>query len=529
MSSRVNLSDGIYVRETVDTRDDYVTVNHVHIINTGVDINPENAESVSTQATIVLESDTFTNFGSSCETLQETSSLSRNRWDTIDLGLIQTIFTSWCINLSPRVAIILSITCTIVFSLLDNSSDFYIACALFIKGDWIYGGVVIICDYIPGWQLAIHNMCSEKWHNWKNYKQKMVTILFLVISPLSLPLFFLQWVILFSSADQETFDYLHHNARLSQLLNGSVESPLQVMILFILWGEGKLNAPWTTYTEFEWRRNNIYLGAVPGILSLIISLVVILKGALDIVESTSTKEKVFVCGYALCNFVFRLTSYALAIMYFKEMSVILFLAIAIVNVTIIFRYDKPKRKDISVVTSAIISMFTPFVSSVEPHRFQLIDDVVTQEEAEEHTRHKKILSSKMAIVTWVLIIISDLLLLVLLMHNSFHYSRDIVLTRDMTKNILYILIFPVGISALIASICFKRGENNDANTDEIGTNQFSLKKVLDFFKKNMLTGVASLKNTACLGVVVAVLILVITCISAGIIFGGGIKLSTAHY
>ena len=127
-------------------------------------------------------------------------------------------------------------------------------------------------------------------------------------------------------------------------------------------------------------------------------------------------------------------------MYFKEMSVILFLSIAIVNVTIIFRYDKPKRKDISVVTSAIISMFTPFVSSVEPHRFQLIDDAVTQEEAEEHTRHKKILSSKMAIVTWVLIIISDLLLLVFLMHNSFHYSHDIVLTRDMTKNILYILI-----------------------------------------------------------------------------------------
>jgi hypothetical protein len=389
---------------------------------------------------------------------------------------------------------------------------------------------VIICDYIPGWQLAIHNMCSEKWRTWKNYKQKTITIIFLLISPLSLPLFFLQWLILFSSADQETFNYLHHNARLSQLLNGSVESPLQVMILFILWGEGKLSAPWTIRTEINWRRNKLDLGALPGMLSLGISLVVILKGALDTAESINTKEKIFVCGYALCNFVFRLTSYALAIMYFKEMSIILFLVIAIVNVTIIFRYDVPKRKDISVVTSAIMSMFTPFVSSVEPHRYQLIDDGVTKEEAEEHTRNKKILSSKMAIVTWVLIIISDLILLVLLMHNSFQYSDDIVLTRDMTKNILYILLFPVGISAMIASMSFKRGDNSDENTDETdGTCNFSVKKVLDFFKKSLLKCVGSLRNAACLGVVVAVLILVITCISAGIIFGGGMKLSIGHY
>ena len=426
MSSTVNLSHGTSEGEIVDTHDNHVT---------RIYINPENSESVSTLSTIGLDSDDITNIGHSCETLQKTSHLPRSRWDTIDLGLIQTIFTSWCINLSPRVAIILSIMCTILFSLLDNSSDFYVACALFLKGDWIYGCVVIICDYLPGWQLVIHNMCSEKWRTWKNYKQKTITILFLLISPLSLPLFFIQWLILFSSADQETFDYLHHNARLSQLLNGSVESPLQVMILFILWGEGKLSAPWTISTVIDWRQNKLNLGVLPGMLSLCISLVVILKGALDTVESINTKEKIFVCGYALCNFVFRLASYALAIMYFKEMSVILFLSIAIVNVTIIFRYDVPKRKDISVVTSAIISMFTPFVSSVEPHRFQLIHDTLVKDEAEEHQRNKKILSSKMAIVTWVIIFISDLILLVLIMHDSFQYSDNIILTRDMTKNI----------------------------------------------------------------------------------------------
>ena len=151
---------------------------------------------------------------------------SHNRWEQIDLGLIQTIFSMWFKNVSQRVSVTLSIISTIIFSLLDNFSDFYVAYTLFYKEEWTYACIVIICDYIPGWQLAIHNVFFKPWRKWSRVNQKMITLVFLLVSPLSLPLFFLQWLILFDSTDQNTFNYLHHNARLSQLLNGSVESPL---------------------------------------------------------------------------------------------------------------------------------------------------------------------------------------------------------------------------------------------------------------------------------------------------------------
>ena len=296
---------------------------------------------------------------------------SENRWNSINLGLLQTVISGCFKNVSQKTSIILTMVCNIFFSIFDTCSDLAVAYTLLYGDEWKYAIIVLVLDYIPGWQLLIHNLCSENWNMLENTRAKCITIVFLLVSPFSLPLFFLRWLIAFETSDTATFSYLHHNARLSRLLNGSVESPLQVVMLIVLWAEKKLPLPWSEgYQYIDPQGNVLDFGILPGILSLIMSSLVIIKGSLETAESSSFYEIVLVAGYAFCNFFYRLSSFALAVIYFKLWSIILFVSIAFVNVICILRYDVPKRADFSVVTSVVISMFTPFVSSDQTHEAQ---------------------------------------------------------------------------------------------------------------------------------------------------------------
>ena len=214
-------------------------------------------------------------------------------------------------------------------------------------------------------------------------------------------------LISFESSDKATFNYLHHNARLSQLLNGSLESPLQVVMLIVLWAEKKLPLPWSEEYQYTDLQGNVLdFGILPGILSLIMSSLVIIKGSLDTTESSCFYEVVLVSGYAFCNFFYRLSSFALAVIYFKQWSIILFISLALVNIICILRYNAQKRADFSIVTSAVISMFTPFVSSDQTHRAHTKTNTIEPQTKKINTTHKRKLAARIALFTFPLILMT---------------------------------------------------------------------------------------------------------------------------
>ena len=84
---------------------------------------------------------------------------------------------------------------------------------------------------------------------------------------------------------------------------------------------------------------------------------------------------------------------ALAVIYFKQWSIILFVLLAAVNFICILRYDAPKRENFSIVTSTVISMFTPFVSSDQTHKAQtIINNNENQTKKTETMQQKKTFS-----------------------------------------------------------------------------------------------------------------------------------------
>ena len=136
----------------------------------------------------------------------------RDRWKKIDLGFLQSILKYWHKNVSRKTSIVFAVFSNILLSLFDTCSDLSVAYVLFASGEWKLGLVVIFVDYLPGWELLLHNLCSKKWRQLPDAKLKCITILCLLVSPFSCPLFFLQCLMKFNSANSDTFDYLHHNA-----------------------------------------------------------------------------------------------------------------------------------------------------------------------------------------------------------------------------------------------------------------------------------------------------------------------------
>ena len=459
---------------------------------------------------IKLEKETKQTSKSQLKKIREELKIVRNlRWSQIEMGILQTILTKCFKNISHKTSVLFALISNIIFSLFDTGSDFAVAFKLFANGEWWYGIVVLIVDYLPGWELLIHNLCSENWRMLINKKEWCVTILFLLVSPFSLPLFFISWLLAFNNSNKKTFDYLHHNARLSQLLVGSVESPLQVMFLLVLWAEEKITVPWSGSVQVtDSLGRNIDFGIFPGMLSFIISIVVILKGSLEIAESKSLGEQIIVCGYAICNFVFRLGSFALAIIYFREWSIILFVVVTILNVTCIIRYDLSKRSKFSIATSAIISMFAPFMSSDQPHLFQQIPTNESLLTMKRKARHRRNLSSQMALLTTPAIIVCNLVLFCLLKYSQdFEYGDNVKLQKGTAEALLIMLIFPVGISAILAAISFRKGKTgNYFVVHPTRIDYFNARQIIEMMNNTFLKRISScLRYT---GILLSVVILV---------------------
>ena len=385
--------------------------------------------------------------------LVDCSNIGKHRWSQIHLGLIQSIVKMSMKNVSDKISAIISILTTVFISICDTVSDFLIAATLFWSEDYNWAWIIVILDYIPSWTLAAHNWTSTKWRTVKSRKEKFITLIILFLSPFSTALFHLRWLAKFESAKIEDFDYLHHNARLSHLLCGSYESPIQIVILLVLWGRSKLELPWAEENALiDSQGRKVYLGT----LSLTLSLISLIKASLDISEGRNWHEKLNIFVYGFCNSTFRLPSFALCILYFNEWSTLMLITILIVNLVIVIRYDKQKRTEFSIVTSVLVASLTPFVSSDQTNIYQRNDiesSLTVHGMNNEYRRH---LSAKTSFVVTPLLFLSNLVLLLLLKYDTgFKHNKDIIMEKETTETFLLIFLLPLGGVLLISNYLYR--------------------------------------------------------------------------
>ena len=376
-----------------------------------------------------------------------------DRWKLIDLGMVQTLLHALWKNISVKTSATISILTTVLISLCDTISDFSIAIALFLSGNKTWGCVILILDYIPSWTVAAHNCSSKRWRKMQCANEKLLTIGFLLISPFCTALFNLRWLFNFESARFDDFNYLHHNARLSQLLSSSFESPIQIISLLVLYGNSKLALPWDQENVLiDSQGRKVYL----GLLSLVISIISLMKGSLDISEGKHWYERIHTLVYAICNYLYRLPSLALAIMYYNEWSSLLFVLIILANWITIVRYTKHKRKEFSLVTSVLVTSISPFVLSDQANICQRNDIENSCIDRYSRNRHRKHLSTNTTMVVSGLLFLSNVTLLCQLKFNrEFKYSDDIVMEKEETEKFLGLFLLPLGALLAVSNYLYR--------------------------------------------------------------------------
>ena len=398
----------------------------------------------------------------------EDPSLRKKRWSEVDLGLIQKIFKYVFVNISDKAAGILTILTSIVLTIVDIVSDIIVAVTLFTKAKYTLGSAVLIVDFLPSWILAIHNALSGKWKSILLSRDKVSTIVLIIISPFSSTFFHLRWLSQFESSDEEVFDYLHHNSRLSQLLNGSYESPLQIIILLICWGNGTIPTPWsknTCITDMMGRQ--LCLGVFPGIFSLCISSISIIKGSLDISEGRTAREKLIVVIYAISNYLFRLPTIALLILYFNEWSTIILLPLLLVNLVLIMRYDETKREDISILSSVLIASISPFMASDQANLYQRTNSERNHEIDESENKNRRELSAKTSMATLPFLFLGNLSLYLLLIYKEDFITPTmeeyLIMEKESTVKVLSMFLLPLGGILIISNVIYYKIIISDPN------------------------------------------------------------------
>lgn len=392
--------------------------------------------------------------------LQQLSSAvpeSVDRWNLVDLGLFMTISTLlFKDNITMRSKMTLIMVMNMIISFADSCSDFLVADALFAKDHWQWGVAVLVVDYIPGWLVFLCKVTSNSWSDLKDTKEKFAAVIISIFAPIATPLFQLQWLTRFSTNNDKKFVFLHSNARIGELASIILESPMQLVLLLVLYTKGKLELPWNTDSTIEDDLGNIInLGAVPGMFSFIMCGISIVRGSIEVSEAVGWKQNITASSFALCTAAFRITSYALAIIYFRVFSLFMFGPLILATIIMVLRLDRTKRQDFSLLATVCMSLFVPCGISSHPH--------LTQLKGRDNTKRKNmefrnILASQISMLTTPVILAADLvLLLVLKYHGSFKTASDIIVDKDTTIMVIALFVLPAGVMAFMAGWSLRAG------------------------------------------------------------------------
>ena len=380
---------------------------------------------------------------------------------------MQTLARRWCgKNASPLNTFYLATTMNTGVSLFDTCSDLAVAIQLMLAGEWAWGITVLLIDYLPMWQVLLHATTSKSWKEMEDRREKWITCLILVFAPFAFPLLQLRWLLSVETANKATFNFRHQNSKVAELISGTLESPLQFALLIIMYSYQKLPLPWSEATVIrDTVGNELNLGGLPGMLSVIFSVLTIVKSCIDVAEAKTKKDAVEYAAFSLMTSIFRLSGYILCVITFREFSSIMFALIALVTLTVIVRFDKKMRRGFSKYTTLIVGLFIPSAVSMEPHKAQYKDSETTT--TSEATKNRRKLTGTIAMWSIPIILFFNSILLLLLTSTEYKVSTDLLdenVSKIRIRDLILFLVLPTGVCSFIGAVCIRNEKHKTITT-----------------------------------------------------------------
>ena len=326
------------------------------------------------------------------------------------------------------------------------------------------------------WQVLLHTSTSKAWKELEDWKEKQLTVIILIFAPIAFPLFQIRWLVNLHKDKQDRNgknNFLHQNSRVAELISGTVESPLQFMLMMIMYFYNVIPMPWSEDSIIEDSAGNrLNVGALPGVISLLLSSSSILNNALDLSESKSRNQMLSYASFSLITCIFRMTGYVLVVITFREFSSIMFILIAFVALSIILRFKKESTKGFSLVTTFMIGIFIPCAVSEEPQNRQYLPDETNQAELDaelDASNKRRKLTAKIAMGSIPIIMLFNIILLILLTSTDYRLSSDMVtpdISKASIKTLISMVVVPTGVFAFIGALAIRQGKIKDRRKDQ---------------------------------------------------------------
>ena len=387
--------------------------------------------------------------------------------ENINLGIMQTLAKVWLGKKETPVRTLnLTMLIKTCLSISDTISDVSVAYYLFLDGQWQWGLAIILIDYLPMWQVLLHTSTSRAWKELDDWKEKLLTVIILIFAPIAFPLFQIRWLVNLNKDKHDKNgknNFLHQNSRVAELISGTVESPLQFMLMIIMYFYKVVPLPWSEdYIIKDRVGNELNVGALPAAISLLLSFTSIVNNALDLAESKCIKATLSYASFSLTICVFRMIAYVLAVVTFREFSSIMFILVAFVSLSIIIRFDEESTKGFSMFTTFIVGIFIPCAVSEEPQNVQYKEAQPVDDSVASKTRRR--LTAKIAMGSIPIIMVVNIILLLLLSYTKYKLSPDLDVSKATITTLITLVVIPTGVIAFIGALAIKTEKKQDFST-----------------------------------------------------------------
>ena len=362
-----------------------------------------------------------------------------------------------------------SVYLTIAINAAMNTSDTISDIGMFWKllgRDLPSIAIMLLCiDFFPAMLVTVHHLTSSTWKILTG-RQKIGSLLLLAFQPFSVLLTSFAWM-----CDVQS-DYRHYLSRLSTLIHGHLESPLQMGFFIYMWSKGYLRTPWEETSMFVDRNGNKWsMGNVLTTISLTLTIGGMIKGCLDSFESTDKKFQ-FLC-FSTINMVYRIGSLAFYIQYFDDYKYILPVILPLLGISSIIFLRRSERhgKRISVLSSVFCSLVVPVSATDRPHRYQIkLEEILDEEERKKEEQERKILSDeirrnsgKLSMITSPLFLVADLGVVIA---SKTEFKNSSIWTNDQLLAWFSNFFLPMFFWSLLAAYSMYSSKEEEEENDE---------------------------------------------------------------
>ena len=217
-----------------------------------------------------------------------------------------------------------------------------------------YALIVFVTDYATSFLNVIHFMTVSMQNDMRWYVTLPEVLVFLFLNPIAPAINCVLWMVFRLLEKEQMIGHYKFLSKLTCLINGTFESPVQIILTLFFFVTGRIQPPWLDTTEItDSLGNKISFGSYISVISFSLCWISLIK---NVTDSYQCEDPLTVIAFVLPNVLFRLFSYTTIFIFIREWIVVLIMLIFVINLFIGGQL-KPDQRGINLSSTSFCSIF----------------------------------------------------------------------------------------------------------------------------------------------------------------------------